>query len=113
MNSSKNIVDIITTRIKALGISEKKCLNDCGIALNFLSDWRAGRRDKPSYDKIAVLAEYLDIDLYFLFYGERKPYISEFSETELRLLEGFRKLDDIDKGEILGEIKCKNLLKNK
>lgn len=110
MNSSQRILEIIVENINNKKITEKDCLIACDINYSFLTQWKNGKIKLPSYDKIVKLAQYLEIDLDYLFY-DKKIQKDVFSEDKQRLLEMYDLLTEREQGEILGELKT--LIRNK
>lgn len=105
MNNSQEILNIIMQYINKSSKNSKECLIACGINTSFLTDWKAGKIKNPSYDKIVKLADYLNIDIGWLFTGKEKSSSLDVDEHEKELLNCYRKLSDFDKGEVLGDIK--------
>ena len=103
MNNSQKILSIIMDYIAQSGKTAKDCLLSCEINTSFLTDWKNQKIKSPSYDKIVRLAEYLNIDINYLFTGKETK--SSLSEDALNLLEMYEMLTDMEKGEILGELK--------
>ena len=110
MNNSQRILEIIVENINNKKMTEKDCLTACGINYSFLTQWKNGKIKTPSYDKIIKLAQYLEIDLDYLFF-DRIIQKNKFSEDKQRLLEMYDSLTEREKGEILGELKT--LIKSK
>ena len=104
MNNSQRILEIIVENINNKKMTEKDCLTACGINYSFLTQWKNGKIKTPSYDKIIKLAQYLEIDLDYLFF-DRIIQKNKFSEDKQRLLEMYDSLTEREKGEILGELK--------
>lgn len=106
MKNSQEILNTIMCYINKSGKTSKECLISCDINTSFLTDWKNGKIKTPSYDKIVKLAEFLGIDISYLFTG--KEYSSEayvLTEDKIRLIEMYDMLTDMEKGEILGELK--------
>ena len=103
MNNSQEVLNIIMQYIAKSGKTAKECLISCDINTSFLTDWKSGKIKAPSYDKIIKLADFLDIDICWLFTGKEKS--PSLPEDKGRLLEMYDMLTDMEKGEILGELK--------
>lgn len=106
MNNSQEILDIIMQKITKSGLTAKECLISCDINTSFLTDWKNGKTKTPSYDKIIKLAEYLDIDFYYLFLGIEKnndmTKTNSLSSEESELLQYFRKLSVQERSRLIG-----------
>lgn len=112
MNNSQKILDILLQSIQKKNTTEKKCLLDCGINTSFLTDWKGGRLKNPAYDKIVKLAEYLEIDLNYLFTGidctSKTTTIElpqpKLSKNEEEMLEMLNQLSERDQVRLLGRV---------
>lgn len=62
-----------------------------------VSAWRSGKKD-PTYKNILKIVDFLDVPADMIF--GRKQQI-KLSDTELKLINVFRNLSDIDKGRLL------------
>ena len=107
MNTSEQIFNIIVKTIEEKNILKQDCINACGLSSTFFSDWKAGRFKSPSYDKLIKIAVFLDIDLYYLFLGDKECKSYLLDEHEVMLIEQYRQLSDFDKGALIGELKHK------
>lgn len=106
MRNSQEILEIIMHYIDKNGKTAKDCLISCDINTSFLTDWKNGKLKNPSYDKIVKLAEFLNIDISYLFIGkETQSETHILTQDKIRLIEMYDMLTDIEKGEILGELK--------
>lgn len=106
MKNSQEILSTIMYYINKSGKTSKECLIACDINTSFLTDWKNGKIKMPSYDKIVKLAEFLDIDISYLFTGKEASSRSHsLTQDKIRLIEMYDMLTDIEKGEILGELK--------
>lgn len=108
MNNSEQVLQIILDSIESKNILKQECLNACGLSSTFFSDWKAGRFKNPSYDKIIKIAMYLNIDLYYLFCGKTGLCSYLLDEHEAFLIEQYRKLNEFEKGKLIGELEYKN-----
>lgn len=65
--------------------------------------WKNG--SIPKSEILIQIADYFGVTVGYLFDGKEKSSSSELSDNEQRLLNMFSLLTDIEKGEILGELK--------
>ena len=66
--------------------------------------WKNG--SIPKYEILDLIAKHFDVTIGYLFDGKEKNSIQDnLSEDEKRLLNMYSLLTDIEKGEILGELK--------
>lgn len=65
--------------------------------------WKNG--SIPKFEILKQIADYFHITVGYLFDGKEKSSIPELTEDKCRLLEMYDKLTDMEKGEILGELK--------
>lgn len=64
---------------------------ETGLTQQTIASWKTGR--KPSIDKVKIICEYLNISAdYLLELEPQKP--DTLSETEKRLIQYFRRIDD-------------------
>lgn len=103
MNDSQTILKIIVENINNSGLSEKDCLKVCSIGANFLTDWKSGKSKFPSYDKIVKLAQYLNIDLDYLFLNKEQSKYT-FTKSDIDFIGKFKALSGIDQKRILKQI---------
>mgnify|MGYP002900419875 FL=1 len=70
-----------------------------------MTNWKNRNTDPPA-KYIIPICEFLGISPYFLLTGKQEDLsIDNLSEDEKRLLNMYSQLTDIEKGEILGELK--------
>lgn len=100
MNNSQEILNIIMQHIDKSGKTSKECLISCGINTSFLTDWKNGKIKTPSYDKVVKLAEFLNIDLSFLFIGKEKS--PSLPNDEQELLSYYKKLPEREQMKLIG-----------
>lgn len=112
MNNSEQVLQIILDSIESKDILKQDCLNACGLSTTFFSDWKAGRFKNPSYDKVIKIAAYLNIDLYYLFYGETGMRSCLLDTHEVFLVDQYRRLSEFEKGKLIGELEYRNNLNN-
>ena len=69
------------------------------------SEWKSGK--SKSYKKYLIeIADFFNVSIDYLVYGKEINSIQDnLSEDEKRLLNMYSQLTDIEKGEILGELK--------
>jgi transcriptional regulator with XRE-family HTH domain len=94
-----------------LSILEEKKLkqvdlcNAININTSTMTNWKNRNTDPPA-KYIIPICEFLGISPYFLLTGKQEDLsIDNLSEDEKRLLNMYSLLTDIEKGEILGEMK--------
>ncbi|WP_326522392.1 helix-turn-helix domain-containing protein [Faecalispora sporosphaeroides] len=92
----------ILNAIEQRRISEKECLVKSQVNTSFLSDWKNGKIKSPPFDKIYRIARFLNLSLDLL--ADNTPPPSQLPEPEQFLLNGFRKLDQLEQQIILGKI---------
>lgn len=95
-------VDIIRSLAKKKGLSLTKLEEILGFGNGTIGKWV---KQSPSCDKLNAVADYLSVSIDFLYNGKEKSSYLELSEDKQRLLEMYDLLDEIEKGEILGELK--------
>lgn len=74
---------------------------ECGGAKGSISNWKNGA--SPNSDIVAKLAVRLNVSTDTLIFGKEK--LPSLPEDKVRLLEMYDMLTDMEKGEILGELK--------
>lgn len=90
-------------------ICEKKGLKvtptvlSCGGTKGILSGWKKGVF--PNSEIVMNLSVLLNVPTDTLLFGESKSLSLAFSEDKINLLEMYDMLSDMEKGEILGELK--------
>ena len=100
MNNSQEVLDIIMQYITESGKTAKECLLSCGINTSFLTDWKSGKIKAPSYDKIIKLADFLDIDICWLFTGKEKS--PSLPDDEQELLSYYNNLPEWEQQRLIG-----------
>ena len=65
--------------------------------------WKNG--SSPSSDIVIQLSEFLNVSTDFLLKGKKSSIQDNLSEDEKRLLNMYSHLTDIEKGDLLGELK--------
>lgn len=100
-NSGRMLKQILNA-IEQRQISEKECLVKSQVNTSFLSDWKNGKIKSPPFDKIYRIARFLNLSLDLL--ADNTPPPSQLPEPEQFLLNGFRKLDQLEQQIILGKI---------
>lgn len=99
VNNSQEILNIIMDYISKSEKNAKECLISCDINTSFLTDWKNGKIKTPSYDKIVKLAIFLNIDICWLFTGEKKS--SSLKNDEQELLKYYKKLPEREQVKLL------------
>lgn len=89
-------------------ITAKKLSEVTNVSTGNISDWKSGR-STPSSEKIILLAQFFNVSTdYLLGLTEEPQSLSpKLSEDKQRLLYMYDLLNDMEKGEILGELKEK------
>lgn len=100
MNNSQEILDIIMQYITKSDKTSKECLVSCGINTSFLTDWKNNKIKTPAYDKIVKLADFLSIDIGWLFTGEEKS--SSLPDDEFELLTYYKELPEREQMKLIG-----------
>jgi phage repressor protein C with HTH and peptisase S24 domain len=100
VNNSQEILDIIMQYITKSGKTSKECLVSCGINTSFLTDWKNNKIKTPAYDKIVKLADFLSIDIGWLFTGEEKS--SSLPDDEFELLTYYKELPEREQMKLIG-----------
>ncbi len=106
----------VSELIKINKITNNKMLDDLGLSHNMIYNW-SKRNQTPNSDTIIKIAKYFNVTTDYLLGLSDDPNPSNKEETEKlvsneaeeRLIEYFRTLSDLDKGEVLGELKYKSL----
>ena len=99
-------MDILDRISKLLNGREQRELTDfLGIKSVAFSEWKSGK--SKSYKKYLIeIADFFNVSIDYLVYGKEINSIQDnLSEDEKRLLNMYSQLTDIEKGEILGELK--------
>ena len=99
-------MDILDRISKLLNGREQRELTDfLGIKSVAFSEWKSGK--SKSYKKYLIeIADFFNVSIDYLVYGKEINSIQDnWSEDEKRLLNMYSQLTDIEKGEILGELK--------
>ena len=96
-----NIISILEQK----GLKQKDLCDYIGINTNIMNTWRIRKADPPAR-YIIHICEFLDISPYLLLSGEEKELsVPQLSDNQQKLLQMYSMLSDIEKGEILGELK--------
>ena len=95
-------VDLIRTLAKKKGLSLTKLEEILGFGNGTIGKWA---KQSPSCDRLSAVADYLSVSIDLLYYGKEKSPSADLSEDRQRLLEMYDLLSEMEKGEILGELK--------
>ena len=95
-------IDLIKELAKNKGLSIAKLEAICDFGNGTIGKWT---KQSPSCDNLYKVADYLGVSIDYLYTGKEKSLSSELSEDKQRLLNMYDLLTDIEKGEILGELK--------
>lgn len=85
------------------GVKVSPTVVECGGAIGSINGWKKGRA--PSSDIVVKLALRLNVTTDFLLLDKEKSPSADLSEDRQRLLEMYDLLSDMERGEILGELK--------
>ena len=86
------------------GKKQREMAEYTGIPTSTISAWNK-KNTNPSAESLSIIADFLEVSLEYLVTGKEKSSFTELSEDEQRLLNMYNLLDDMGKGEILGELK--------
>ena len=96
--------DNLKTICDIKGLKITPIVLECGGAKGSITNWKKGA--SPNSDIVAKLSIRLNVPTDLLIFGTEKKSIEDnLSEDEKRLLNMYSLLTDIEKGEILGELK--------
>lgn len=101
------ILDILNRIILLLGDKDQQDLTDyLKLKKVAFSDWKSGK--SKSYLKYLIeISEFFNVSIDYLVYGKEKESSSpQLSDDQQRLLQMYSMLSDMEKGEILGELKA-------
>ncbi len=89
-------------------VSQKQLSEAIGFSSGNISDWKTGR-SSPGIDALLKIADYFNVSVDYLLGIDTKynkdVLTVELSDDKKRLLEMYDMLTDMEKGEILGELK--------
>ena len=97
--------DNLKQACKKNGTSVTAILKKIGMGTANGTFWKNG--SSPSGDVIVQLSELLNVSTDYLLMGKEKSLSPELSEDKQRLIYMYDLLNDMEKGEILGELKEK------
>ena len=99
------IIDNIIAILKKKRLTQTDLCAYIGINTSTMTTWKNRKTDPPA-KYIIHICEFLDVSPYLLLSGEEKePSAPQLSDDQQRLLQMYSMLSDIEKGEILGELK--------
>ena len=96
------ITERIFVELSQRNITQKDFANNIDVNEKTVSAWKKNNSLPPA-DKLSNISDCLGVSLDFLLTGEEKK--PSLSEDKVRLLELYDMLTDMEKGEILGELK--------
>ena len=97
------MVDRISDLAKKKGISIAALEKAIGLSNGIIGKWK---KQSPSCDKLKLVADYLNTTLDYLVYGKKiSSPVTELSTDEQELLTYYNKLQDINKGKVIGTAK--------
>ena len=101
---------ILTSIMNEKKISAYKMSKETGISDSLIGYWKKGER-VPNAENLILISNYLEVTIDYLLTGKCKETVIELTEDKKRFLSMYELLNDMEKGEILGEMK--NMIKNK
>lgn len=110
MNNAQQIAFLIKQLTKDKNITIKQLLENCELNINTISELAKGKQ--LSYVNFAKIADYLGVSVDYLLGRTDTPNPSTennnvtLSSDQNRLLQMYALLSDMEKGEILGELKA-------
>lgn len=96
------ITERIFVELSQRNITQKDFANNIDVNEKTVSAWKKNNSLPPA-DKLSNISDCLGVSLDFLLTGEEKK--PSLSEDKVSLLEMYDMLTDMEKGEILGELK--------
>lgn len=103
------VLSIIMNILRILekkGLTQTELCSAININTSTMTNWKNRNTDPPA-KYIIPICEFLQVSPYFLLNGiESTPPVQELSTDEQRLLHMYSLLSDMEKGEILGELKA-------
>lgn len=90
--------------LKKSKMTAKELTKTLDISSSSVSEWKKGKT-VPSIKSVIGISKIYDVSLDWLLLGQEKSYILAPDEKEL--VDYYRKLDDIEKGRILGTLEIK------
>nr|WP_312577705.1 helix-turn-helix domain-containing protein [Sedimentibacter sp.] len=104
------MIERILKLIKERGITAKKLTDELELSNSAITDWKKGKA-RPSTDAIIKIANYFNVSADYILTGKDFSNDSAsncntniFNENEEILLSGFRKLNNTNKGILLGKL---------
>lgn len=94
--------DIYVELCEVKGSTPSAVAQSIGLSNAIPTKWKKGAL--PKGEILLKLAEYFNCSVDYLLTGKEKSPKSELSDLELELLEKFNKLEEVDKGRILGRM---------
>ena len=90
---------------KTQGKKQKELSKCTGISTSTISAWNKRGTDPAEY--ISTIADFFEVSTDYLLTGKEKESSSpQLSDDQQRLLQMYSMLSDMEKGEILGELKA-------
>lgn len=100
-----NFLDRVLNLIETKDTTKNKLAIDLKLAKGSIANWQ-DRGTVPSGDIILKIAQYFHVSTDYLLTGVENKSIN-LSNDEKRLFEYYSRLSDLEKGELLGELKAK------
>lgn len=104
MHSAQEVSTIITDLLRSKGVTVKKMLEECELSPRVISNMKSD--SMPSADKLAIIAQYLNVSVELLLGIAATPPIEHIEADKQRLLDMYSMLSDFDKGLILGRLEA-------
>lgn len=101
---------MLTNIMNEKKISAYKMSKETGISDSLIGYWKKGER-VPNAENLILISNYLEVTIDYLLTGKCNEPNNILSEDKKRFLSMYELLTDMEKGEILGEMK--NMIKNK
>lgn len=88
--------DNLKAECERQGVKVTPLIQECGGSTGTISNWKKGA--SPNSDIVMKIAVRLNVSTDYLLFGEKKGMQAEITESEQKLLDVFRKLNE--KGQI-------------
>ena len=96
------MVNRIKELAKEKSVSISTIEKSVGLGNGIIGKWK---KQNPSCEKLKLVADYLNTTIDYLLTGSVSSLPANLSEDQQRLLKMYSLLSDMEKGEILGELK--------
>jgi len=100
-----NKIPVLFELMKRNNVKQQQLSEAVGVSQGNVSDWKSGR-SSPSIEVLPKIAEFFNVSTDYLLGLDDVPNRNiQLSEDKRRLLKMYDLLTDMEKGEILGELK--------